>query len=103
MSLSKRQKLSDPQLEDLPDEVILEILGYLDSKGVIYCGHLSRRIRTISQDESLWQKWNLRTNERKRMKNLVKSPRQFLLSITKKSRNIARFFYVEQKLVKLSV
>ena len=59
MSLSKRQKLSDPQLEDLPDEVILEILGYLDSKGVIYCGHLSRRIRTISQDESLWQKINL--------------------------------------------
>ena len=59
MSLSKRQKLPDPRFEDLPDEVILEILRYLDSKDVIYCGHLSRRIRFISQDESLWQKINL--------------------------------------------
>ena len=59
MSLSKRQKLPIPRLEDLPDEVILKILQYLDSKDVIYCGHLSRRIRFISQDESLWQKINL--------------------------------------------
>lgn len=59
MSLSKRQKLLDPRFEDLPDEVILEILRYLDSRDVIYCGHLSRRIRFISQDESLWQKINL--------------------------------------------
>ena len=59
MSLSKRQKLSDPRFEDLPDEVILEILRYLDSRDVIFCGHLSRRIRLISQDESLWQKINL--------------------------------------------
>ena len=59
MSLSKRQKLPIPRLEDLPDEVILKILHYLDSKDVIYCGHLSRRIRFISQDESLWQKINL--------------------------------------------
>ena len=60
--MSKRQKLSDPgiQFEDLPDEVILKILGYLEgSKGLIYCGHLSMRIRTISQDETLWQKINL--------------------------------------------
>ena len=59
MSLSKRQKLSYPRFEDLPDEVILEILRYLDSRDVIFCGHLSRRIRLISQDESLWQKINL--------------------------------------------
>ena len=61
-SMSKRQKLSDPdaQFEDLPNEVILKILGYLEgTKGLIYCGHLSRRIRTISQDETLWQKINL--------------------------------------------
>ena len=39
-SMSKRQKLSDPdaKFEDLPDEVILEILSYLEgSKGLIYC------------------------------------------------------------------
>ena len=60
--MSKRQKLSDPddQFEGLPDEVILKILGYLEgTKGLIYCGHLSRRIRKISQDETLWQKINL--------------------------------------------
>ena len=60
--MSKRQRLSDPesQFEDLPDEVILKILGYLKgTKGLIYCGHLSSRIRTISQDETLWQKINL--------------------------------------------
>ena len=60
--MSKRQRLSDPesQFEDLPDEVILKILGYLEgNKGLIYCGHLSSRIRTISQDETLWQKINL--------------------------------------------
>ena len=60
--MSKRQRLSDPesQFEDLPDEVILKILGYLEgTKGLIYCGHLSSRIRTISQDETLWQKINL--------------------------------------------
>ena len=61
-SMSKRQKLSEPdaQFEGLPDEVILKILGYLKgTRGLIYCGHLSRRIRAISQDETLWQKINL--------------------------------------------
>ena len=60
--MSKRQKLSDSdaQFEDLPDEIILKILGYLEgTKGLIYCGHLSRRIRAIIQDETLWQKINL--------------------------------------------
>ena len=61
-SMSKRQKLSDPddQFEDLTDGVILKILGYLEgTKGLIYCGHLSKRIRAISQDETLWHKINL--------------------------------------------
>ena len=60
--MSKRQKLSEPdvQFEGLPDEVILKILGHLKgTRGLIYCGHLSRRIRTISQDETLWQKINI--------------------------------------------
>ena len=51
--MNKRQKLSDPddQFEGLPDELILKILGYLEgTKGLFYCGHLSQRIRKISQD-----------------------------------------------------
>ena len=57
--MSKRQKLSLFPLEDLPDEVLLKILSYLDIKGVLQCGHLFKRIREISNDKSLWKKLNL--------------------------------------------
>ena len=46
-------------LEDLPDEVILKLLSYLDTADLIRSGHVSQRLRTISSDESLWQKMNL--------------------------------------------
>ena len=46
-------------LEDLPDEVILKLFSYLDTADLIRCGHLSKRLRAISSDESLWQKMNL--------------------------------------------
>ena len=46
-------------LEDLPDEVILKLLSYLDTADLIRSGHLSKRLRAISSDESLWQKMNL--------------------------------------------
>ena len=46
-------------LEDLPDEVILKVLSYLDTADLIRSGHLSQRLRAISSDESLWQKMNL--------------------------------------------
>ena len=54
--MSKRQKLSLFPLEDLPDEVLLKILSYLDIKGVLQCGHLFKRIREISNDKSVWKK-----------------------------------------------
>ena len=46
-------------LEDLPDEVILKLFSYLDNADLIRSGHLSKRLRAISSDESLWQKINL--------------------------------------------
>ena len=57
--MSKRQKLSSLQFEDLPDEMILKILRNLDMKDVLHCGLVSNRIRIISRDESLWEKINL--------------------------------------------
>ena len=52
-------KLSFFQLEDLPDEVLLNIFSWLDIKGVLQCGQVSRRLRAISNDKLLWLKLNL--------------------------------------------
>ena len=45
-------------IQDLPDEIILKVINYLQIKDLIRCGHTSKRIRNISRDESLWQKLN---------------------------------------------
>ena len=42
--------------QDLPDEVILKILSYSETKVIIICGQVSKRIRRISHDRSLWVK-----------------------------------------------
>ena len=44
---------------DLPDELILEVLSYTETADVLKCGQLSKRIRTISDDNSLFQTVNL--------------------------------------------
>ena len=51
--------LSKLKLEDMPDEIILKVLSYLDLLNLIRCGQLSMRIRSISHDRSLWQKVDL--------------------------------------------
>ena len=57
--MAKRQKLSFYQLDDLPDEVILKVLGFLDIKELLLCGQVSKRLRAIANDESLWLNLNL--------------------------------------------
>ena len=57
--MAKRQKLSSYQLDDLPDEVILNILGFLNRKEQRYCGQVSKRLQAIANDESLRLKLNL--------------------------------------------
>ena len=52
-------KMSPYQLFDLPNEVILKILNFLNIKEVLNCGQVSQRIRAISNDQSLWLKLNL--------------------------------------------
>ena len=56
---AKRQKMSTVYLDDLPDEILLKIFQHLNMKEIVYCAQMSKRIRTISHDESLWQKINL--------------------------------------------
>ena len=44
---------------DLPDELILEVLSYTEIADILKCGQVSKRIRTISNDNSLFQTINL--------------------------------------------
>ena len=57
--MSKRQKMSFFYFEDLPDEILLNIFSFLNLKGVLQCGQVSKRLRAISEDQSLWLKLNL--------------------------------------------
>ena len=43
-------------LEDLPDEVIVNVLHFLDAPDLIRCGLVSKRFRSVSFIDSLWQK-----------------------------------------------
>ena len=45
--------------QDLPDEVVLKILGYSETKDLIFYGQVSKRIRKISRDSTLWVTANL--------------------------------------------
>ena len=61
--MSKRQRLSFFHFEGLPDEILLKIFSLLDIKGVLQCGQVSKRLRDISNDQSLWLKLNLTGRE----------------------------------------
>ena len=50
------------ELDNLPDEIILKVMSYLESREVLRCGQVSKRIRAISRDELLWQKINFANN-----------------------------------------
>ena len=67
----KRQNFSSLQFDDLPDEIVLKIFKKLDIKDLLNCGMVSKRIRAISKDESLWEKLNL-CNKRVPSTNFLK-------------------------------
>ena len=46
-------------LQDLPDELILKVLSYSKPKDLISSGQVSKRLRSISYDNSLWQRVDL--------------------------------------------
>ena len=45
--------------QDLPDELVLKILSYQEAKDLVSCGQVSKRIRRISHDGTLWVTANL--------------------------------------------
>ena len=54
-------KVNYSQLENLPNEILLRIFDYLNPKikELLLFGQVSRRIRSIAHDQSLWQNMNL--------------------------------------------
>ena len=54
-------KGNDSQLENLPNEILLRIFDYVNPKikELLLFGQVSRRIRSIAHDQSLWQNMNL--------------------------------------------
>ena len=46
-------------IQDLPDEIILKIIYFLNIKDLVKFGRVSKRIRRIISDKSVWQKINL--------------------------------------------
>ena len=45
--------------EDLPDELVLKVLSYSETKDLLSFGQLSKRFRRISHDGKLWVIANL--------------------------------------------
>ena len=45
--------------QDLPDELVLKILSYSETEELQICGQVSKRIRRISNDGTLWVSANL--------------------------------------------
>ena len=58
-TLSEKFRKSSTNLQDLPNEVLLKIFGYFDTKELIRCAQVSKRIRLICYDETFWRKINL--------------------------------------------
>ena len=56
-----KTKVNSSQLENLPNEILLKIFNYMNPKieDLLVYGHVSRRIRSVAHDQSLWQNVNL--------------------------------------------
>ena len=56
---TNRSKTLAQNLQDLPDEIILKVLSYSEPKDLIRSRQVSKRLRKISNDNSLWQNVHL--------------------------------------------
>ena len=46
-------------IEELPNEILVKIFTFFSVRDLGRCSRVSHRFRTISRDESMWQKINL--------------------------------------------
>ena len=60
--------VKNKKLEDLSDEVILKVFNFLELPDLIRCGLVSKRIRSVSFIESLWQKIDILNSDNSRKK-----------------------------------
>ena len=62
----KKQKMDIKlkSLEDLPEEIILKILGQVNIRDLFRCSFINKKIRRIAHDKSLWEKMNLCTQSK---------------------------------------
>ena len=51
-------------MQDLPDEIILKVIEYLNINQLVKFGEVSKRMRAVRNDKSLWKKINLSKNDR---------------------------------------
>ena len=47
------------ELQNLPDEILLKVLNYLEIEEVCICVQVSQRFRDICHDQTLWNRVNL--------------------------------------------
>ena len=57
--IQKKYDILKCPLDHVPDEVQLSIFKFLGTEDLISCAHVSKRLRRICQDESLWEKVDL--------------------------------------------
>jgi len=57
--IQKKYDILKCPLDHVPDEVQLSIFKFLGTEDLISCAHVSKSLRRICQDESLWEKVNL--------------------------------------------
>ena len=69
--MAELQNLPSYQLDDLPDEVLLKVFGFLDSNELILCSQVSKRLQAISNDASLWLNLPKNQNPKILMMNLL--------------------------------
>ena len=55
--MNQVQKMAS--IQDFPDEIILKVTKYLDMKDLVKFSEVSKRMRVVGSDQSLWRKINL--------------------------------------------